>query len=391
MKVEIKVPTVGESIVSGILTRWIKKNGESAAEGEPLFELETDKVNIEVPSPAGGTVETLVNEGEEVRIGQTVGYVDTLIKSESVKKEEEIKKEEPEKIKSETVLKTEQPEEIGAFKTSPSVRRIAGENNINLDEIEGTGKGGRITGADLLKKINAGSETKKDTVVKMSPIRKTIARNLVQAKQEAAHLTTFNEINMEHVVGIRTRYKDDFMRKYGIKLGFMPFFVKACCRALMDFPDVNSMIRGDEIVYHHYYNIGVAVAVDEGLIVPVIRDADTLTFPQIEMKIDELAQKARIRKITLDDLQGGTFTITNGGIFGSMLSTPIPSYPQSAILGMHSIKDRAWVVDGRIEIKPVMYVALTYDHRIIDGKDAVEFLVAVKQHLEDPDRLLIEL
>ena len=287
-----------------------------------------------------------------------MAFIDTDIKAVNSDKKEtkgtelsEIK----EKIES-------REEEI--LKESPAVRRIAEENNISPKEVKGTGKDGRITKGDILNKLNEKtgnkrdekSDDKRETVVKMSPIRNTIAKKLVQAKQEAAHLTTFNEINMEHVINIRNKHKDEFLKNHGIKLGFMSFFVKASCQALKEFPDVNTMVRENEIVYFHYYNIGVAIAVEEGLIVPVIKDADMMHFSEIELKINELAQKAKEKKIKIDELQGGTFTITNGGIFGSMLSTPIPSYPQTAILGMHAINERAYVVDGKIEIKPIMYV-----------------------------------
>ncbi len=386
MKVEVKVPSVGESIVSGILTKWIKNNGEIVKEGESIFEMETDKVNVDVPSPASGKIEILTAEGEEVAIGQLVAYIDSEFKAEETGKPEIAEQPAEEKPVKPVENKMEE-----IMKTSPSVRRIAVENDLSLKEIEGTGKDGRITNEDVLNKLNITGDDKKQTVVKMSPLRRAIARNLMQSRQEAAHLTTFNEINMEQVINIRSKYKDDFLKKYSIKLGFMSFFVKASCQALKEFADVNTMVRGDEIVYNHYYNIGVAVSVDEGLIVPVIKGADKLSFARIELKINELAEKARNKKITLDDLKDGTFTITNGGLFGSMMSTPIPSYPQTAILGMHAIKDRPYVVDGKIEIKPIMYVALTYDHRVIDGRDAVLFLMSIKKYIEDPESLLIEL
>lgn len=376
MKVEVKVPAVGESIVSGIISRWLVKNNETIREGDTLFEMETDKVNFEVPAPASGKVEILVGEGEEVKIDQLIGTIDTeagAVKAVPVEAVQAEKKE-------------EEP-----LKTSPSVRRVAAESHINLKSVEGSGKDGRIIKDDLLNKTSAPEVDKRQTVAKMTQIRRTIAKRLVQAKQEAAHLTTFNEINMEHVIHIRKKYQDEFTKKHGIKLGFMSFFVRACCQALKEFPDVNTMVRGEDIVYNHYYNIGVAVSVDEGLIVPVIKDADKLSFAQIELKIAELSEKGKNKKISLDDLQDGTFTITNGGIFGSMMSTPIPNYPQTAILGMHAITDRPVAVEGKVEIKPVMFAALTYDHRVIDGKDAVLFLAAIKNYIEDPESLLIEL
>ncbi len=403
MKVEVKVPSVGESIVKGILSKWLKKNGDVVTEGETIFELETDKVNVEVPAPASGKIEIQAPEGDEVNIGQTVAFVDT----DFIPEKTEVKEPQAPEIIAEINPPNTSPSSpapsaakatpyrTSPSRTSPSVRRIAFENNIDIGGIDGTGKEGRIMKEDVLNRLKSAKADEKpeerQTVVKMSPIRRTIAKNLVQAKQEAAHVTTFNEIDMEQVIAIRAKDKDEFMKKHGTKLGFMSFFVKACCQALKDFPDVNTMIRGDEIIYNHYYNIGVAVSVDEGLIVPVIKDADRLSFAQIEAVLGDLAERARMKKIKLEELQGGTFTITNGGIYGSMMSTPIPDFPQSAILGMHAIKDRPVVIDGKIVIKPVMYTALTYDHRVIDGKDAVEFLVDIKKYIEDPESLLIEL
>lgn len=395
MKVQVTVPTVGESITSGVLARWLVKQNDEVLEGQSLFELETDKVNVEVPSPASGRIEMLVKDGEEVAIGRLVAYIDTAAVVSPDDKRIDAEKDskagdkpvEPAGKKSLPADESIVPEK----KTSPSVRKLAGEKNVNLADVDATGKNSRITREDVLAKVTAQKTQGGETVVKMSSLRRTIAKNLLQARQEAAHLTTFNEINMEHVIAIRSRYKAEFEKKYGIKLGFMSFFVKASCQALKEFPEVNTIVRGDEIVYRHYYNIGVAVAVEEGLIVPVIRNADALSFAQIELALAGLADKARARKISLDDLSGGTFTITNGGVFGSMLSTPIPSHPQTAILGMHAVKDRPYVTDGRIEVKPIMYVALTYDHRVIDGKDAVLFLVSMKKYIEDPESLLIEL
>ncbi len=395
MKVQVTVPTVGESITSGVLARWLVRQNDPVVEGQSLFELETDKVNVEVPSPASGRIEIIVKEGEEVAIGKLVAYVDTAAVASPDDKRIDTGKDS--KADAEPVeqagKKSMAPDESIApeKKTSPSVRRLAGEKNVDLADVDATGKNSRITREDVLAKVSTQKTQGGETVVKMSSLRRAIARNLIQARQEAAHLSTFNEVNMEHVIAIRSRYKAEFEKKYGIKLGFMSFFVKASCQALKEFPEVNTIVRGDEIVYRHYYNIGVAVAVEDGLIVPVIRNADTLSFAQIELALAGLADRARTRKISLDDLSGGTFTITNGGVFGSMLSTPIPSHPQTAILGMHAITDRPCAIDGRIEVKPIMYVALTYDHRVIDGKDAVLFLVSIKKYIEDPESLLIEL
>jgi 2-oxoglutarate dehydrogenase E2 component (dihydrolipoamide succinyltransferase) len=396
MKIEVKVPSVGESITSGVLSRWLVKSGDMVREGQTLFEMETDKVNVEVPAPASGRIEILVAEGEEVIIGRLVAYIDTDASGEQASGDtggaSETEKKKSEKSDNIRLVEKEtaRPEETGEQKTSPSVRKLAEEKQVDLGKIEGTGKDARITVDDVLAKTS-GKEDKRETAVKMSQLRRAISKNLMQARQEAAHLTTFNEINMEHVIHIRAKHKDDFLKKYGIKLGFMSFFVKACCQALKEFPEVNTIVRGDEIVYRHYYNIGVAVAVDEGLIVPVIKNADTMSFARIELALAGLAEKARNRKISLDDLSSGTFTITNGGVFGSMLSTPIPSHPQTAILGMHAVTDRPCVIDGKVEIRPIMYAALTYDHRVIDGKDAVLFLVSIKKYIEDPESLLIEL
>lgn len=375
MKVDIKVPSVGESIVKGILTKWVKKNSEIVNEGETLFELETEKVDVEVPSPAAGRIEIVTPEGEEVGIGQVVGYIDTDFAQAGSAATEA--------ARGSTAVSAASTEP----KSSPTVRRMARENNIELESIKGSGKEGRIVTEDV---VNA-SRNERQTVVKMSPLRSAIAKNLIMAKREAAHVTTFNEIDMENVMAIRTKDRDEFMKKHGMKLGFMSFFVKACCQALKEYPDVNTMVRGEEIIYNNYYNIGVAVSVERGLIVPVIKNADMLSFAQIESALSDLAERARTKKIKLEELQGGTFTITNGGIYGSMMSTPIPDYPQSAILGMHAIKDRPYAQDGKVVIKPVMYVALTYDHRVIDGKDAVLFLMDIKKYIEDPESLLIEL
>ncbi|MHC4215141.1 MAG: 2-oxoglutarate dehydrogenase complex dihydrolipoyllysine-residue succinyltransferase [Planctomycetota bacterium] len=406
MKQEIQVPSVGESITTGIIVSWIKVNGDQVREGDMLFELETEKAVLEIPSTGDGILEILVEAGTEVKIGQTVAMLSPsgVLAPESS---------EPGAV-----------EAIGSTASvlSPAVRRIITENNLDPEKIRGTGKGGRITKEDALdaaqKKIEPAGPTEEvietesapplqvqsvapadegvegvrhTKRVPMSGIRKRIAKRLVQAKQNAAYLTTFNEIDMQKVIDIRTHYKEQFQKEHGIKIGFMSFFVKACCQSLKEFPAVNSQIDGDDIIYKYFYDIGVAISIEQGLMVPIIRDADKRHFADIEAAIASLVQRARDKKLMPDELAGGTFTITNGGVFGSLLSTPIPAYPQTAILGMHAIKKRPIVVDDQIVIHPMMYVALTYDHRVIDGREAVSFLARVKEFIEQPDMLLLEM
>jgi 2-oxoglutarate dehydrogenase E2 component (dihydrolipoamide succinyltransferase) len=405
MKQEIQVPSVGESITTGIIVSWIKDNGDQVLEGEMLFELETEKAVLEIPSTGDGILEILVEAGTEVKIGQTVA----MLSPSDVSSKPLV----PETHDSGAV------EDISSIASalSPAVRRIISENNLDPEKITGTGKGGRITKEDALREVQkheepAGLTSKtvpasqgpsvapSDEAVEgvrhtkrvpMSGIRKRIARRLVQATQNAAYLTTFNEIDMQKVIDIRTHYKEQFQKEHGIKIGFMSFFVKACCQSLKEFPSVNSQIDGDDVIYKYFYDIGVAVSTEQGLIVPVIRDADKRHFADIEAVIASLVQRARDKKLMPDDLSGGTFTITNGGVFGSLFSTPIPAYPQTAILGMHAIKKRPIVVDDQIVVHPMMYVALTYDHRVIDGREAVSFLARVKEFIEQPDMLLLEM
>lgn len=414
MKEDIKVPSVGESITSGVIVEWLKKNGDSVHDGDILFELETDKAVLEIPSTGSGTLEILVEEGAEVSIGQTVAM---LSEAEAAT---------PTSAPAEPETTASKDHETDSKVLSPAVRRIVAEHKLDPGTIEGTGKGGRITKEDALRAaerqdtsgkpteksapappapaaspapaptapVASGGQTsggRRSERVPMSRIRRRTAERLVLATQSSAYLTTFNEIDMQKVIDIRTHYKAQFEKDHGIKIGFMSFFVKASCQALKEFACVNTEIDGTDIIYKYYYDIGVAVSIDEGLIVPNIRGADKLHFAEIEAMIASLAQRARDKRLLPDELTGGTFTITNGGIFGSLLSTPIPAYPQTAILGMHAIKKRPVAVDDEIVIRPMMYVALTYDHRVIDGRDAVGFLARIKEFIEQPDTLLLEL
>ncbi len=416
MKEKISVPEMGESISSGIIAAWLKTDGESVKEGDELFELETDKATLAVPSTVSGVLKTLAEEGAEVEVGQVVAEVDTEAKAANVRAASP----------QEPARSTAGEAELEAL--SPAVRRIVIEHGLDPATITGTGKDGRITKADALaaltnvldntgelpeaqgiaappatgqtleaggltgggRKAEAGGESWQHRE-KMTSLRKRIAERLVSSKQSSAHLTTFNEIDMSAVSALRSEYRDAFEEKHGVRLGFMSFFVKASVSALAEFPVANAMIDGEDIVYNDRYNIGVAVSTERGLIVPVVKDADRKTFAEIEAEISAFATAARDKRISVDDLTGGTFSITNGGVFGSLLSTPIPTPPQSAILGMHAIQKRPVVVDDEIVIRPMMYVALTYDHRIMDGRDAVSFLVRIKKSVEDPRQLLLDL
>ena len=414
MKEEIKVPSVGESITTGVIVTWLKQNGDSVQDGDILFELETDKAVLEIPSTGSGTLEILVGEGTEVSIGQTVamlGEADAVAKPSAPV--------EPEAAASKD--RKDDPQVL-----SPAVRRIVAEHNLDAGAIQGTGKDGRITKDDALRAaehqstsgqavdeaapsasvtpvpaqspapapVTSAGQTageRRSERVPMSRIRRRTAERLLQATQSSAYLTTFNEIDMQKVIDIRIHYKAQFEKEHGIKIGFMSFFVKACCQALKEYACVNTEIDGTDIIYKYFYDIGVAVSIEEGLIVPNIRGADKLHFAEIEAMIASLAQRARDKRLLPGELTGGTFTITNGGIFGSLLSTPIPAFPQTAILGMHAIKKRPVAIDDQILIRPMMYVALTYDHRVIDGRDAVGFLARIKEFIEQPDKLLLEL
>jgi 2-oxoglutarate dehydrogenase E2 component (dihydrolipoamide succinyltransferase) len=411
--VEIQVPSAGESVTEGILSRWLKPDGSAIKSGEPLFEVETDKASTEVPSPADGVLSIGVPEGETVEVGATVGTIDPSAspKAEAPKKEEPPKAEAPKK---EEPAPSASPGGNGpmAGSPSPSARRLAEEEGVDLAKVEGSGRGGRVTKGDVIgavesrgsqpspapepkaaepKPAPAKSAAERQTRQRLPLIRQKIAQRLVQAQQTAAILTTFNEADLSSVMALRAKYKDSYKEKHGVNLGFMSFFVKASVEALKAFPAVNAQIDGSEIVYNNYYDIGVAVSTERGLMVPVIRDCDALSFAGIEKTIVGFAKKARDNKIGVDDLQGGTFTITNGGVFGSLLSTPILNPPQSGILGMHSIQKRPVVVGDEVVVRPMMYLALSYDHRIIDGREAVSFLVRVKECIENPERMMLEI
>jgi 2-oxoglutarate dehydrogenase E2 component (dihydrolipoamide succinyltransferase) len=425
MSEKILVPVLGESITEATVAKWLKKEGDTVAVDEAIVELETDKVNLEVPSPIDGVLSEINSkDGETVEVGALLGSISQngsqtaekkiITKIEPKKVENnvinlEVKKEAPKVFKE---LEEEQPliltNEVKEDKTdssnknneilSPAVRKIVVENKIDLKKVSGSGKEGRILKGDLIsmmgenpqpseRKIKYGQEER----IKMSRLRQTIAKRLKQAQENAALLTTFNEVDMTSIMEMRKENQEDFQSRYGIKLGFMSFFVKACVAALKIFPSVNAEIDGDEIIYKNYYNISFAVGTEKGLVVPVLRDADQLSFADIEKNIKTISEKARDGKITIEDLQGGTFTISNGGVYGSMLSTPILNLPQSGVLGMHNIVERPMVVDGEIKIRPIMYLALSYDHRIIDGKESVSFLKMVKENLEDPRRLFLNI
>ena len=432
MNEKILVPVLGESITEATVAKWLKNVGDTVEADEAVVELETDKVNLEVPSPISGTVGDIkFKDGDVVKVGTVLGSIQgngkntqteikkiepDIIINDSVNLEKEKKDEEPLvpavdeeplvlSTDDEPLVLTEEIEDkkdtkkpIKSSTLSPSVRKIVAEKNIDVKSVEGTGKDGRISKGDLLnlmsatpkpneRKIKFGEEER----IKMSRLRQTIAKRLKQAQQNAAILTTFNEVDMTSINEMRKENQEDFKKRYGTKLGFMSFFVKASIVALRSFPAVNAEISGDEIVYKNYYNISFAVGTDKGLVVPVLKNADELSFADIEKNIKTISEKARDGKLNIEDLQGGTFTISNGGVYGSMLSTPILNLPQSGVLGMHNIVERPTVVDGEIKIRPIMYLALSYDHRIIDGKDSVSFLKTVKENLEDPGKLFLEI
>ena len=396
MAKDLVVPTLGESVTEATVSKWLKKVGDAVKADEPVVELETDKVSVAVPSPESGVLsEIKIQEGTTVKVGAILGSVgagSASVKKEPVKiSEPAFKAPEPTRPKLEVV---QDKKEI----LSPAVKRIVEEKKIDISTISGSGRDGRILVGDLLESMglpSAPSQARatkgKEERVKMTRLRATIAKRLKEAQNNAAMLTTFNEIDMSRIIEMRSEYKDGFQKRYGAKLGFMSFFVKSCVEALKAFPVINAEIQQDEIVYKNYYNIGVAVGTEKGLVVPVVRNADELSFADIEKQIVALGEKARTGQLSIDELQGGTFTITNGGIYGSMLSTPILNPPQSGVLGMHNIVQRAVVIQGKVEVRPIMYLALSYDHRIIDGKDAVSFLVRVKEYLEDPRRLFLKL
>jgi len=435
MAVEVRVPQMGESIVEAVIGAWRKREGEPVAVGDVLVELETEKVNVEITADHAGVLERILKrEGETVTVGEVIAVIAEAAEVPAAPAAATVGTATPTTPAPSAAAAAPSPSPAAPVRATPAVRRLAEEYGVDLSQVPASGEGGRVTREDVLRYVaqqrtatqpadgaavagvSAPAPTappptvtapeaeapvvtpslvvptagRREERIRMSQRRKTIARRLVEAQQTAAMLTTFNEIDMSAVIALRNRWRQQFRERYGVNLGFMSFFTKAVVGALKAFPLLNAEIQGDEIVVKYYYDIGIAVATDEGLVVPVVRDADRKSFADIEREIEELARKARERRLTLEDLSGGTFTITNGGVFGSLLSTPILNPPQVGILGMHKIEDRPVVVNGEIVIRPMMYVALTYDHRIIDGREAVLFLVRVKELIEDPERLLLE-
>jgi 2-oxoglutarate dehydrogenase E2 component (dihydrolipoamide succinyltransferase) len=404
MPLEVKIPPMGESISSGILAKWHVKSGDAVKRDQPIFELETDKITSEGTAEAAGTITLGVAAGTEVKIGQVVASIETGADGAAPAEKPAAAAPAPKAAESAPQPKAAQP---AAAVQSPAVRRLAEETGVNPAEVAGTGKAGRVTKGDMLAAAEKPAPAapapapapaaapppsgERQTRRKLTPLRQRIAERLVSAQHSAALLTTFNEVDMSGVMALRAKHQEEFVKRNGLKLGFMSFFVKAVVHALREVPALNTQIDGDMLVQNHYYDIGVAVSTEKGLMVPVIRGCDSLGMAAIERAITDAAGKAREGKITLGDLEGGVFTITNGGTFGSLLSTPIINPPQSAILGMHAINERPVAVAGQVVIRPMMYLALTYDHRLVDGREAVTFLVKVKQGIEDPARLLLGL
>ena len=404
MSIKIKAPTFPESVADGTIANWVKKEGDNVSQDDVIAEIETDKVVLEVIAQSDGKISKIIkDEGEIVQSSEVIGEFDELSDISDVKEKIEEKVEEKvqdkkEQKKEESPDKTENVRKIG-----PAAKKIISEENIDSNEIKSSGKGNRITKADVINHMNSENEESPAVIsssfnddrpekrVPMSRLRSTIAKRLVSVKQETAMLTTFNEVDMLPIKELRSKYGTEFEKEHGVKLGFMGFFVIAAVQALKKFPVVNASIDGDDIVYHGFQDIGVAVSTDRGLVVPVIKDADTKSLPEIEKSILEYSDKARNGKLSIDEMQGGTFTISNGGIFGSLLSTPILNAPQTAILGMHAIQERPVAINGEVVIRPMMYLAMSYDHRLLDGKEAVTFLVSIKEQLESPERLLLNL
>lgn len=416
MATEIRVPTLGESVTEATIGRWFKKVGDTVAADEPLVELETDKVTIEVPAPSAGVLEAQeAKDGDTVGVGALLGSIAEggagAAAKPAAKPAEPAKAAEPgkaaEPVKAAPAAAPAKP--VTADANGPAVAKLAAESGVDVGGVAGSGKDGRVTKGDLIAAIERGpapaaapapaaprapspaDDASREERVRMTKLRQTIARRLKDAQNTAAMLTTFNEVDMGAVMALRSQYKDVFEKKHGAKLGFMGFFVKAVIQALKDIPAVNAEIDGSDLVYKNYYHIGIAVGTDKGLVVPVVRDADQLSLAGIEKTIAGYGKRARDGQLKIEEMQGGTFTITNGGIYGSLMSTPILNAPQSGILGMHKIQERPMVVGGKIEIRPMMYLALSYDHRVVDGKEAVTFLVRVKESLEDPQRLILDL
>ena len=427
MATEVKVPTLGESITEATVGEWLKQVGDAVEQDEPIASLETDKVSVDVPSPVAGVLESHeVAEGDTVEVGALIATVGkgegnaTVADEKAPARDEQVDYGGPDEIQENNdVVDQHEAGEVasGDLTLSPAVRRAVLEHGVDPSKIEGSGKDGRITKDDVLKAAKQKGETpaaspapaqakaapsaapqlqqaageRREERVKMTRIRQTIAKRLKEAQNTAALLTTFNDVDMSAVMEARGKYKDHFAKKHGVRLGFMSFFIKACALAAKDVPAVNARIEGDEIVYHDYLDVSVAVSAPKGLVVPVIRSADAMSFADIEKTIADYGARAKDGQLTMEEMQGGTFTISNGGVFGSLLSTPIINPPQSAVLGMHRIEERPVAVDGEVVIRPMMYLALSYDHRLIDGREAVTFLVRVKEALEDPTRLLIDL
>ena len=397
MSVELIVPTLGESITEATVSKWLKKIGESFEVDEPLVEIETDKITVEVPAPSAGVLsEIKVKEGKDVNIGGVLGIIGEIDATTPSKEKKQLPEEEVSKENKKTkVVSNNQNNLTNDPKLSPSVKKILEENNLESSKIKSSREDGRLTKADVLEhlknpsKNNNKSSMEREEIVPLSKIRRTIATRLKEAQNTAAILTTFNEVDMSEIIKVREVKKEDFMKRYDVKLGFMSFFVKASVMALQEFSAVNAEIRDDNIIYKNHYDIGIAVGTEKGLVVPVLKNADKMTFGDIEKQIVELSSKAKKGTLTMDDLSGGTFTISNGGVYGSMLSTPIINRPQSGILGMHNISKRAVVVDDEIVIRPMMYLAFSYDHRIIDGKESVGFLIKVKELLENPSSIIL--
>ena len=435
MSENILVPVLGESVTEATVARWLKKEGEHVAVDDPVVELETDKVNLEVPSPVSGVIEKINSkDGENVEVGSVLGTVsnetkkkeknenvsekippitEKIIKEAETAKSKEPTKETEKEAQNETsMFENESEEEAPLILTdevkngkstiinkhlSPAVRKIVNEQNIKLEGIKGSGKNGTILKGDLLKLMSKKPEPNQRKVkygpeerIKMTRLRQTIAKRLKSAQENAAMLTTFNEVDMSEIISFRKNNQDEFQKKFGVKLGFMSFFVKASVKSLKSYPAINAEIENDDIIYKNYFNISFAVGTDKGLVVPVLKNADEMSFSDIESEIKNLSEKANNGNLSIEDLQGGTFTISNGGVYGSMLSTPILNPPQSGVLGMHNIVERPVVVNNEIKIRPIMYLALSYDHRMIDGKEAVSFLKEIKQYLEDPEKLFLE-
>ena len=392
---ELIVPTLGESITEATVSKWLKKVGDSFEADEPLVEIETDKITVEVPAPSAGSIsEIKVEEGVDVKIGGVLALLGDKKSTNGPTPSVKAQTKEPPKEGMKDQKEISSPVNLDKTKLSPSVQKLVDENNLSAEKISSSRSDGRLTKEDVINFMNnpsakQTSSKEREEVVKMSKIRKTIAKRLKESQNTAAILTTFNEVDMSEIMKVRESKKEDFMERYGVKLGFMSFFVKAVVSSLQEFPAVNAEIRDENIIYKNHFDIGIAVGTEKGLVVPVLKDADAMTFGDIEQNIVELSTKAKEGSLTMDDLTGGTFTISNGGVYGSMLSTPIINRPQSGILGMHNIQKRAVVVDDEIVIRPMMYLAFSYDHRIIDGKESVGFLVSIKSLLENPSKLIL--